>query len=53
MNGIELKSPDELDKMSRASKIVAEVLEALRGQVKPGVSTEELDRFAEKFIVDR
>jgi methionyl aminopeptidase len=53
MNGIELKSPDELDKMSRASKIVAEVLEALRGEVKPGVSTEELDRFAEKFIVDR
>jgi methionyl aminopeptidase len=53
MNGIELKSPDELDKMSRASKIVAEVLQALRGQVKPGVSTEELDRFAEKFIVDR
>jgi methionyl aminopeptidase len=53
MNGIELKSPDELDKMSRASKIVAEVLQALRGEVKPGVSTEELDRFAEKFIVDR
>jgi methionyl aminopeptidase len=52
MNGIELKSPDELDKMSRASKIVAEVLQALRGQVKPGVSTEELDQFAEKFIVD-
>jgi methionyl aminopeptidase len=53
MNGIELKSPDEIDKMSRASKIVAEVLEALRGQVRPGVSTEELDRFAEKFIVER
>jgi methionyl aminopeptidase len=53
MNGIELKSPDEIDKMSRASKIVAEVLEALRGQVRPGVSTEELDQFAEKFIVDR
>jgi methionyl aminopeptidase len=53
MNGIELKSPDEIDKMSRASKIVAEVLEALRGQVRPGVSTEELDQFAEKFIADR
>ena len=53
MNGIELKSPDEIDKMTRASKIVAEVLEALRSQVKPGVTTEELDRFAEKFIVER
>jgi methionyl aminopeptidase len=51
MNGIELKSPDEIDKMRRASKIVAEVLEALRSRVKPGVTTAELDRFAESFIV--
>ena len=42
MNGIELKSLDEIDKMSRASKIVAEVLQALRAQVKPGVTTEDL-----------
>jgi methionyl aminopeptidase len=53
MNGIELKSPDEIDTMSRAARIVAEVLEALRHQVKPGVTTEELDRFAEKFILER
>lgn len=53
MNGIELKSSDEIDKMSRASRIVAEVLEALRDQAKPGVMTEELDRFAEKFIRER
>ena len=53
MNGIELKSLDEIEKMSRASRVVAEVLEALRHQVKPGVTTEELDYFAEKFIVER
>lgn len=53
MNGIELKSPDEIETMSRASKIVAEVLEALRVRVKPGVTTEELDRFAESFILER
>ena len=53
MNEIELKSPDEIDKMSRASRIVAEVLEALRHQTKPGVTTEDLDSFAEKFILDR
>ena len=52
MNGIELKSPEEIDIMSRAAKIVAEVLEALRQRVKPGVTTEELDRFAEAFILD-
>jgi methionyl aminopeptidase len=53
MNSIELKSPDEIDKMSRASRIVAEVLEALRHQIKPGVTTGDLDGFAEKFILDR
>lgn len=53
MGGIELKSPDEIEKMSRASRVVAEVLDALRHQVRPGVTTVELDRFAEKFIVER
>ena len=53
MNGIELKSPDEIEKMQCASRIVAEVLEALRHQVKPGATTVELDRFAEKFILER
>jgi methionyl aminopeptidase len=53
MNGIELKSPDEIEKMRCASRIVAEVLAALRHQVKPGVTTAELDRFAEKFILER
>ena len=53
MNGIELKSPEEIETMSRAAKIVAEVLEALRVRVKPGVTTVELDRFAESFILER
>lgn len=53
MNGIELKSSEEIEKMRCASRIVAEVLEALRNQVKPGATTAELDRFAEKFILER
>src|SRR5437016_6607230 len=53
MTEIELKSPEEIEKMSRASRIVAEVLEALRHQIRPGVTTEELDHFAEKFILER
>ncbi len=53
MTEIELKSSEEIEKMSRASRIVAEVLAALRHQIKPGMTTEELDRFAEKFILER
>lgn len=53
MNGIELKSSEEIDTMSRAAKIVAEVLNALRSRVKPGVTTADLDAFAESFILER
>jgi methionyl aminopeptidase len=50
---IVLKSPAEIDTMSQAGKIVADALKELRQLVRPGVSTLDLDRFAEKFIVDR
>lgn len=36
--------------MRRAGKVVAEVLDLLREVVRPGVSTGELDRFAEEHI---
>lgn len=36
--------------MARASKLVAETLQALKREVRPGVATEELDRLAEEFI---
>ena len=45
-----LKSPDEIEVMAKASKLVAETLQALKREVRPGVATEELDRLAEEFI---
>ncbi len=47
---ITLKSPKEIEIMARAGRIVAETLELVRSLVRPGVSTEELDSAAEKFI---
>lgn len=47
---IELKTPNEIEIMAKASKLVAETLQALRRKVRPGVTTEELDRLAEEFI---
>jgi methionyl aminopeptidase len=47
---IELKSPAEIDKMRRPARIVADVLESLRAMVRPGVTTAELDRAAERMI---
>lgn len=45
---IVLKSRPELDKMRDAGEIVAEILALLKERVKPGVTTAELDRLAEK-----
>jgi methionyl aminopeptidase len=45
-----LKTPDEIAIMAKASRIVAEVLEILKQGVRPGVTTDELDRVAELEI---
>ncbi len=45
-----LKTPDEIAVMAQASRVVAEVLAVLRKAVRPGITTDELDRFAEEEI---
>lgn len=48
-----LKTPAEIEIMAEASRVVAEVLEIIRKEVRPGVSTDDLDRLAEKEIRGR
>jgi methionyl aminopeptidase len=48
-----LKTPEEIEIMAKASRLVAETLEVLRREVRPGISTEDLDRLAESFIRSR
>jgi methionyl aminopeptidase len=45
-----LKSLQEIEKIRRAGLIVADVLQEIRPLIRPGVSTLELDSFAEKVI---
>lgn len=47
------KSAAELDKMYRAGQVVWEVLTALRGMVEPGISTMDLEKFAERRTNER
>jgi methionyl aminopeptidase len=47
---IQLKSPREIDTMARGGRILAATLALLRREVRPGVSTAELDKLAEDFI---
>jgi methionyl aminopeptidase len=46
------KSPAELEKMHQAGLIVWGALERMKTMVKPGVSTKELDEFAEDYTVE-
>ncbi|MBR4874457.1 MAG: type I methionyl aminopeptidase [Clostridia bacterium] len=47
---IKIKSAQEVNKMRSAGKITAEALEIMKEHVKPGITTMELDRIAEKHI---
>jgi len=47
---IELKNANQLVRMRNAGRIVAETLALIREHAKPGVTTLELDRIAEKYI---
>jgi methionyl aminopeptidase len=46
------KSKREIDKMRAAGRLVGVVLQELRAMVKPGVSTLDVDRAAERMIRD-
>jgi methionyl aminopeptidase len=48
-----VKSPDEIALMRESCRIVAEVLRLLKAEIRPGVTTGELDRIAEEYIVSR
>jgi len=45
---IELKNKEQLARMRTAGRIVAEVLEIMKEMVRPGMTTEDLDRAAEQ-----
>jgi len=50
---ITIKTSAELAIMRRASQIVAEVLDELVAEVRPGISTDELDRIAESVTLKK
>lgn len=49
---IHLKSSEEIETIARAGKIIADLYRAIPAMIREGVSTGELDRFAETFIRD-
>ena len=49
---IQLKKPDEIAKMRIAGKLAADVLEMITPYVKPGITTDELDKLCHDYIVN-
>jgi methionyl aminopeptidase len=46
------RNADELDKMRKAGRVVAEIHEATRAAIRPGISTADIDRVA-RDVLDR
>jgi methionyl aminopeptidase len=44
------KSPAEIDQMAAAGEILVRTMDLLAGKIRPGVTTQDLDVAAEKFI---
>jgi methionyl aminopeptidase len=47
---IQRKTPEEIEKMAAAGRILARCHEILRRKARPGVTTAEIDKTAERFI---
>ncbi|MGD1076397.1 MAG: type I methionyl aminopeptidase [Thermodesulfovibrionales bacterium] len=46
-----IKSPEEIEKMAGACRIVAETLRAVGDIIKPGISTKDIEGYAEKMVL--
>lgn len=49
---VSIKTPEEQEKMRVAGRLASDVLQMIEPHVKPGVTTEELDRICHDYIVD-
>jgi methionyl aminopeptidase len=47
---VPLRTPQEIELMRRAGRVVADVLALMEEKLRPGVTTADLDKFAEEYI---
>src|SRR5690625_474264 len=53
MSMIQRKSKREIELMAEAGKLLAEIHKEIAKMIKPGITTMEIDQFAEKYMRDR
>lgn len=49
---VTIKTPEEQDSMRVAGRLAADVLDMIGDHVRPGITTDELDRICHEFIVE-
>ncbi|MHA7295044.1 type I methionyl aminopeptidase [Arthrobacter sp. HLT1-21] len=50
--GSEVKTPETIEKIRRASRLAAQAIVEVGRQIEPGVTTDQLDRVGHQFLVD-
>lgn len=53
MSVIHIKTDAQIEIMRRAGRIVAETIRMIEDKIKPGITTAEIDRVAEEYILSR
>lgn len=51
--GVKLKSSVEIEYIRKSNKIIAEIFELLKKHIKVGITTREIDKIAEDYILSR
>jgi methionyl aminopeptidase len=50
--GSNIKTPEQIEKIRYSGKIAAQAIELVGQNAKPGITTDELDKIAHKFLID-
>ena len=50
---INIRSEIEVKKMKKAAKVVRDLLFDIESMIKPGITTLELDKYAENYIIEK
>jgi methionyl aminopeptidase len=50
--GSNIKTPEQIEKIRHSGKVAAQAIELVGQNAKPGITTDELDKIAHKFLID-
>jgi methionyl aminopeptidase len=51
--GSDVKTPEQIEKIRHAGTIAAQAIELVGRHVKPGITTDELDKIAHEFLIEQ